>query len=94
MLCICTIATQMRKKLRVRIYICIHSAIFYFIVNFVNTAFFLTKMNFFKSIFVEGHISTSIPLRAIMQCHISINNILGNKYFISLSLESIKQHYD
>ena len=43
---------------------------------------------------MEGHITTHVFLRVIMQCrHIFINSILGNKYFVTLSPESIQQYF-
>lgn len=44
---------------------------------------------------MEGHITTLVSLRSIRLCrHIFINNVLKNRNYVSLGLESIKQHFD
>ena len=48
------------------IYMCSHSAIVHFFVNFV-TKFFFNKTNFFESIFKEGLITTLIFFKTIVQ---------------------------
>jgi len=61
----------------------LHSAMWYFFVNFAIEYYFLNKI-IFKSTFVESHI-TLISLQA--SWHIFINSVLNNKCFVALSLK-------
>jgi len=64
-----------------------------FFVNFITNYCFLNKTNFLR-LFMKGHIIIHVSLHRfiIMQCcHIFINNVLSNKYFVILSPESIQQ---
>jgi len=58
---------------------------------------FLNKTNFYASIFIERephyHFCFSSTYYAVL-CKIFVNNVLNNKYFITLNFESIEQHFD